>query len=100
MASDFVFCYDALNMKNAICTHIDQIKSFPHKNTKLCEDCIKTGDTWVSLRQCLVCGHVGCCDSSKNKHATKHFHETKHPLIKSVTPGEEFTWCYIDEIYL
>lgn len=49
---------------------------------------------------CLTCGHVGCCDSSKNKHATKHFKETGHPVMKSVTPGEEFTWCYVDQCYL
>jgi uncharacterized UBP type Zn finger protein len=82
------------------CTHTDQIKDFPPHDTTVCEDCIKTGDTWVSLRQCLTCGHVGCCNSSKNKHATAHYNATKHPIMKSVTPGEEFTWCYIDEVYL
>lgn len=70
------------------------------KDISVCEDCIKTGDTWVSLRMCLICGHVGCCDSSKNTHATKHFNATKHPIMKSVTPGEEFTWCYVDGTYL
>ena len=61
------------------CSHLKQIK-FKSTETDVCEDCIKTGDTWVHLRLCLECGHVGCCDSSKNKHATKHFHRTKHPL--------------------
>jgi uncharacterized UBP type Zn finger protein len=80
----------------ARCTHLDQIK-FTHSSKHVCEDCIKTGDRWVHLRMCLECGHVGCCDSSKNKHATKHFHQTNHPLMRSVEPGEEWVWCYIDE---
>ena len=58
------------------------------------------GDTWIHLRLCLTCGHVGCCDSSKNKHATKHFHATGHPLIESYEPGEDWAWCYIDEVVL
>lgn len=87
-------------MANKVCTHKDQIKDFPKKDITVCEDCIKTGDSWVSLRQCLTCGHVGCCDSSKNTHATKHFNATKHPIMKSVTPGEEFMWCYVDKIMI
>lgn len=83
-----------------VCIHKDQIKDFPPHDTTVCEDCIKTGDDWVSLRQCLTCGHVGCCDNSKNKHATKHFKQTHHPIMKSVTPGEEFTWCFVDKLYL
>jgi len=63
-----------------------------------CEECLKIGDEWVHLRLCLTCGHIGCCDSSKNKHATKHFHETKHPVIKSFQPDEDWLWCYIDQI--
>ena len=65
-----------------------------------CEECLKTGDEWVHLRMCLICGHVGCCDSSKNKHATKHFHRSKHPIVQSVEPGEDWRWCYVDEIML
>lgn len=61
-----------------------------------CGECLQTGDTWVHLRLCLTCGHVGCCDSSKNKHATKHYHDTQHPVIKSFEPGEEWRFCYID----
>src|SRR5258708_35616973 len=80
------------------CTHIKQIK-IATTNVKVCEDCVKTGDTWVHLRLCLECGHVGCCDSSKNKHATKHFHKSKHPLIRSIEPGETWTWCYVDETF-
>lgn len=87
-------------MEQRPCTHKDQIKDFSPHNTRVCEDCIKTGDIWISLRQCLTCGHVGCCDSSKNTHATKHFKESTHPIMKSVTSGEEFTWCYVDQTYL
>ncbi|MEO8955399.1 MAG: UBP-type zinc finger domain-containing protein [Ktedonobacteraceae bacterium] len=65
-----------------------------------CEECLKTGDSWVHLRLCLSCGHVGCCDSSKNTHATKHFHATNHPIIQSIEQGEDWGWCYIDEIGL
>lgn len=79
------------------CTHLDQIK-VRTTDKHVCEECVKTGDTWVHLRMCLVCGKVGCCDSSKNRHATKHFHSTKHPVMRSVEPGESWIWCYIDEI--
>ena len=65
---------------------------------KVCEECIKTGDRWVHLRICLICGHVGCCDSSPNKHATKHFHSSRHPMMRSIEPGENWGWCYVDEI--
>ena len=83
----------------AICTHLDQIHVLKTK-THVCEECVKMGDRWVHLRLCLTCGHVGCCDSSKNKHATKHYHATNHPLIKSIEPGEDWRWCYIDELML
>jgi uncharacterized UBP type Zn finger protein len=79
------------------CTHVDQIKSVKPK-TKGCEECLKMGDSWVHLRLCLSCGHVGCCDSSKNKHATKHFHTVKHPIVRSLEPGESWMWCYVDEL--
>ena len=81
------------------CSHLDQIRDVtPSANG--CEDCLKTGDTWVHLRLCLTCGHVGCCDDSKNRHATRHFHATNHPIIQSFEPGEEWAWCYIDELLL
>ncbi|HXP16011.1 MAG TPA: UBP-type zinc finger domain-containing protein [Terriglobales bacterium] len=79
------------------CTHLDQIK-IKQTDKRVCEDCVKIGDTWVHLRLCLTCGRVGCCDSSKNRHATRHFHKTKHPLIRSIEPGETWVWCYVDEI--
>ncbi len=64
-----------------------------------CEECLASGDDWVHLRLCLTCGHVGCCDNSKNKHATKHFQKTKHPVIKSFQPGEKWLYCFIDKVY-
>jgi uncharacterized UBP type Zn finger protein len=80
------------------CPHLKHDLKIVTTDTDVCEDCIKTGDTWVQLRLCTECGHVGCCDSSKNKHATKHFHHTKHPVILSLEPGENWTWCYVDEV--
>lgn len=79
------------------CNHVNQIK-VTQTDKHFCEDCIKTGDTWVHLRMCLSCGYVGCCDTSKNKHASKHFLQTSHPLIRSIEPGESWTWCYVDKI--
>lgn len=71
------------------CAHIGEIKHV-EPNTTGCEECLKTGSWWVHLRLCEECGHVGCCDSSPNKHATKHFHATKHPIIKSFEQGENW----------
>lgn len=79
------------------CTHLKQIR-VTKTDKHVCEECVKTGDSWVHLRMCLECGHVGCCDSSKNRHATKHFHATRHPLIRSIEPGERWIWCYVDEL--
>jgi len=79
------------------CTHLNQIK-VTSTGKHVCEDCVRTGDTWVHLRLCLECGYVGCCDSSKNKHATKHFRHTKHPLMRSIEPGEAWVWCYVDAL--
>jgi len=79
------------------CHHLNEIK-FRNTSTHVCEECVKMGDPWVHLRMCLICGHVGCCDSSKNRHATKHFHKTEHPLVRSVEPGESWIWCYVDEV--
>lgn len=65
-----------------------------------CEECLRQGMEWVHLRVCLTCGHVGCCDSSEGKHATKHFHATKHPIIESLEPGEDWGWCYVHEAFV
>jgi len=78
------------------CQHRDQ-DTHPSPRTSGCEECLQSGDRWLHLRLCLVCGHVGCCDSSKNKHATQHFHDTQHPLVRSLEHGEYWAWCYADE---
>lgn len=62
-----------------------------------CKECLEDGDSWVHLRLCLTCGHVGCCDDSPNRHATRHYHAAKHPVIKSFEPGEDWAWCFVDE---
>ena len=78
------------------CSHFDQVKNAAPKTPEGCEECLKTGDTWVHLRLCEFCGHVGCCDSSKNKHATKHFGASRHAIMKSFEPDEDWGWCYVD----
>ena len=81
------------------CSHEDTIREVTPKSQG-CEECLKMGDSWVHLRLCLHCGHVGCCDSSKNKHATKHFRHTQHPIVQSLERGEDWKWCYVDETFL
>ena len=81
------------------CSHLDQIRDV-RPNANGCEECLAMGDTWVHLRLCRSCGHVGCCDSSKNKHASAHFRETTHPIVASLEPGEDWSWCYADEVVL
>lgn len=66
---------------------------------KGCVDCLKTGDNWVHLRLCRSCGNVGCCDSSPNRHATKHYNAAHHPIIESFEPGEEWGYCYVDDMF-
>ncbi len=85
-------------MNEAACTHLDQIK-VETTDKHGCEECIKMGDGWVHLRLCLTCGNVGCCDSSKNKHATQHFRSSGHPLVRSIEPGENWVWCYADQMF-
>jgi len=80
------------------CTHLDQIRDVEPRTPDGCEECLQSGDRWVHLRLCLTCGHVGCCDSSPNRHATKHHHATQHPIIRSFEPGEDWSWCYVDEV--
>ena len=81
------------------CSHFDQVRPVEPR-TKGCEECEKTGDTWVHLRLCLACGHVGCCDSSPNRHATAHAEASGHPLIRSLEPGEKWSFCYPDEVVM
>lgn len=79
-----------------VCGHLSTIQDVV-PSADGCEDCLKIGDEWVHLRLCLKCGYVGCCDDSKNKHATRHHHETLHPIIASYEEGEDWLWCYIDQ---
>ena len=80
------------------CTHTDQIREGVVPSGQGCEECLTAGDRWVHLRECLICGHIGCCDESENKHATKHFHHTGHPIIRSFEPGEGWRYCYVDDV--
>jgi uncharacterized UBP type Zn finger protein len=81
------------------CQHLTDVTPVAAHGTG-CEECLRIGSSWVHLRLCLSCGHVGCCDSSPHRHATKHFHGTKHPIIASYEPGERWAWCYVDEVQL
>jgi hypothetical protein len=80
-----------------VCTHLDQIR-VTSASAAGCQDCLAVGDTWVELRLCVGCGRVGCCDNSKNQHATRHFQASGHPLMRSYEPGEDWWWCYLDEL--
>jgi hypothetical protein len=84
---------------SAVCSHLDTIefKDIP-EHIAGCEECLKTGSRWVHLRMCMECGKIGCCDDSPNKHATKHAHEASHPIIRSAEPGEDWSWCYVDNV--
>jgi uncharacterized UBP type Zn finger protein len=84
-------------MSPAICSHLDQINVPRPEQVAGCEDCLKIGGTWVHLRVCRTCGHVGCCDSSPNRHATRHVREIRHPIVTSVEPGEDWSYCYVDD---
>ena len=86
------------DVEAAACSHLEHV----HRVTPSadgCEDCLKTGDNWVHLRLCLECGHVGCCDSSPNRHATAHYRGSHHPIIRSFEQGEEWGFCYADELF-
>jgi hypothetical protein len=82
------------------CNHVDSVRNVKPSTVEGCEDCLRVGGQWVHLRECLQCGHVGCCDNSPGKHATAHFKETGHPLMQSFEPGEDWAWCYVDEYIL
>ena len=85
----------------AMCTHLDHVRLAELPDAvDGCEECLKTGDPWFHLRICLECGKVGCCDSSPNRHASIHARETDHPLIRSLEPGEDWSWCFADDVAL
>ena len=82
-----------------MCTHLNQIRDPAPLTPEGCEECLREGKQWVEARKCLVCGHVGCCDSSEGRHARAHFHSTQHPLIEPLS-GKKWTWCYVDDEYV
>lgn len=81
------------------CSHLQTIHEVT-PSAEGCEECLAIGSEWVHLRLCLTCGHVGCCDSSPNRHASRHFRATKHPIVQSFEPGEDSKWCYVDELMI
>ncbi len=83
------------------CTHLDtiQITELPEEVAG-CEECLAEGGEWCHLRICLACGHVGCCDSSPGRHATAHAQTSDHPLVRSIQPGENWGWCYVDQVLM
>jgi hypothetical protein len=86
---------------SAPCTHLDSVEVLElPEPLEGCEECLKTGDRWLHLRMCHTCGKVGCCDSSPNRHASRHYREVGHALARSAEPGEEWSWCYADEVTL
>ncbi|MEA2375411.1 MAG: hypothetical protein QOD53_1874 [Thermoleophilaceae bacterium] len=81
------------------CTHLDQVQFVePPDDIAGCAQCLATGDVWVHLRMCMTCGEIACCDDSPNRHATAHHKATGHPIIRSAQPGEEWSWCYDDQL--
>ena len=82
----------------AVCTHLHQIKlTDPADPVEGCQECLETGSSWVHLRMCQTCGRIGCCDSSPNRHASRHARADGHPVVRSVEPGEDWSWCYLDQ---
>jgi hypothetical protein len=85
----------------AQCSHLDSVELLePPAEIEGCEECLAAGTSWVHLRMCQTCGHIGCCDSSTGKHATAHHRATGHPIVRSAEPGEDWSWCYADEVMM
>ncbi|HEU4703270.1 MAG TPA: UBP-type zinc finger domain-containing protein [Conexibacter sp.] len=85
-------------MSTTPCPHLVAIRPVEPRTPEGCEECLQIGSPWVHLRLCLTCGHVGCCDSSPNRHASRHAHAIGHPIVQSFEPGEDWRWCYVDEM--
>jgi uncharacterized UBP type Zn finger protein len=83
-----------------VCTHLSEVRDVEPRTPQGCEECLEIGSSWVHLRLCLTCGHVGCCDDSPNRHATKHFRQTRHPVMRSFERGEDWGWCYVDQLFI
>lgn len=84
-----------------LCEHLQGVTLAdvpPPRTPEGCEECLAEGTRWVALRECVSCGHVGCCDSSPGTHATKHYHATQHPVMRSIMPGDTWDWCYVHEV--
>jgi hypothetical protein len=83
----------------AVCSHLDQIRvtALP-ASIEGCEECLTIGSSWVHLRMCMTCAKIGCCDSSPNRHASRHAHAASHPIVRSAQPGEYWSWCFLDEV--
>lgn len=88
-----------INARTIRCTHRGLLTPVRPDGTG-CAECIARGDDWVHLRMCLTCGAVRCCDSSQNQHASKHAGSSGHPIVRSMEPGEDWMWCYVDELYI
>jgi CPA2 family monovalent cation:H+ antiporter-2 len=81
------------------CSHLSAIRPVEPR-TNGCEECLLAGDEWVHLRLCMTCGHVGCCDDSPNRHATKHYRQHGHPIVQSFEAGERWLWCFVDQLLM
>lgn len=82
-----------------VCRHLETIENLDGRPADaVCSDCVAIGSGWLHLRRCTQCGRIGCCDDSPNRHATAHNRATGHPVIRSLEPGEEWLWCYADEL--
>jgi hypothetical protein len=88
-----------LRVESKGCDHLDHIHDVTSSSSG-CEECLRLGDDWFHLRLCRFCGHVGCCDNSKNRHATAHHHQTDHAIIQSFQPGEDWMYCYPDDVFI
>jgi uncharacterized UBP type Zn finger protein len=97
LLSNVKFAAQRLSGRSSGCTHLSEVRDVV-RSSDGCEQCLALGDTWVHLRMCLTCGQIGCCDSSKNRHAHRHADETGHPIAQSVERGDDWAWCYVDEI--
>jgi len=84
-------------MSELECSHLEAIATSA-ANSDGCEECLASGGRWLHLRRCTGCGHVGCCDNSPGRHATAHHHASGHPIIQSFEPGEDWYWCYVDDL--
>ena len=98
LARELAYCALIVSGEFELCGHLKGSRDHRPNTPRGCEECLASGDEWVHLRLCLTCGHVGCCDESKNKHATKHYRLMTHPVIRSFEPGEHWRYCYPDDL--